>query len=288
MPDGTPAASDETRVAVVADTASALPADLAAREGVILVPMGLSIGGQPVAEADITGAELFRRFGEGITTSGPSPGDYATALEAMGGVGRPVLIVTLAASLSSSHRAATVASDGYPGPVCVLDSGSAAGAEALIALAAARAAAAGGDLTTVEKTAREAAANVRLVGSLSTLEFLVRGGHLPGVAGRAAQRVNLNPVIELRDGKVRPLRPAFSRDAALERILAIWRRARPASGRLHIVAMHGVDSGDAERLLQRVADEAEPATAFLSGFGTTMVAHTGPSLVGLSWWWEAD
>ena len=35
-----------------------------------------------------------------------------------------------------------------------------------------------------------------------------------------------------------------------------------------------------------VNEEIEPATAFVGSFGTVMVVHTGPGLVGLAWRWE--
>ena len=43
---------------------------------------------------------------------------------------------------------------------------------------------------------------------------------------------------------------------------------------------------DREALLAQVREEVTPATSFLSGFGTSLVAHTGPGLVGLAWYWE--
>jgi hypothetical protein len=40
-------------------------------------------------------------------------------------------------------------------------------------------------------------------------------------------------------------------------------------------------------LLREVTAEVEPATAFTASFGTVMVVHTGPALVGLAWYWES-
>jgi hypothetical protein len=39
-------------------------------------------------------------------------------------------------------------------------------------------------------------------------------------------------------------------------------------------------------LLARVCEQVEPATSFVGPFGTVMVVHTGPGLVGLAWRWE--
>jgi DegV family protein with EDD domain len=273
-------------VAIVTDTASALPAPVALENGISLVPMGLSIGGLPVAESALSQDELIARFDEGVTTSGATPGDFVKAIEkAQNGDG--VVVVTLASALSSTHRAALLAAEEATGPVTVVDSETAAGAQGLVALAAARAARAGGELDEVEAAARAALSRVRLVGALSTLDYLVRGGHIPAAAGWAGRMLNVQPLIELRHGKVRPLRPAFSRDSAIERLVSLWRSSRPDEpAELHLVAMHSLDGVDAERLVNEVSAEVAPATCFLSGFGTSLVAHTGPGLLGLAWCWE--
>lgn len=287
-------------VAVITDSAAALPEEVAAAHGITVVPLGLTIGGVSVREAAVDVEELIARFDEGVTTSGPPPGDFAKAIEEARGP-EGVVVVTLASDLSTTWRSATLGAEeaggvggdgagrdgaaGDAGPIRVIDSQTAAGAEALIALAAARKAASGGSIDEVVAAAERARENVRLIGALSTLDYIVKGGHIPAAAGWAARRFNVWPVIELGSGRVRPHRPAFSRMAALDRILDHWRRSRRGD-RLHVIAMHSVGAGDAELLLSRVEAEVTPEWSLVSGFGTSLVAHTGPSLVGLAWLWE--
>jgi fatty acid-binding protein DegV len=103
--------------------------------------------------------------------------------------------------------------------------------------------------------------------------------------------LGLKPLFEFRHGVARPLRPAVSRDAALGRIIGHWRRSRNAASpddRLHIAALHADAEPDAEGLLKRVRDELDiPAeTELVLEFSEVMIAHTGPGLVGLAWWWQ--
>ncbi|MHB1854789.1 MAG: DegV family protein [Acidimicrobiales bacterium] len=271
-------------VAVVTDSASALPAEVAGANGISVVPMGLAIGGLPVVESALDTEEMIARFDEGITTSGPPPGDFAKAVE-KAQTGDGVVVITLAGELSGTYRSAQLGAQEAGGPVEVIDSQTAAGAEALVALAAVRAARAGGSLEEVAAAARKATSEVSLVGSLSTLEYLVKGGHIPAAAGWAAERLHVKPVIELREGKVRPLRPAFGDEAARERLLTHWRRSQVEGADLHVIGMYSLDAADAADLLAAVEAEVHPVQSFLSGFGTALVAHTGPSLVGLAWHW---
>ena len=129
---------------------------------------------------------------------------------------------------------------------------------------------------------------VRLVATISSLDHLVRSGRVPGIAGWAGRRLGINPLFEFRGGAVRRLRPALSREAALDRIVQLVRRDAPADGggRLHVAALHALARDVAEDLLARVVAEDRAATAFIGEFGPVMVVHTGPGLAGLAWWWE--
>lgn len=274
-------------VSIVTDSAAALPTAIADEHDIHVVPMGISLGGLPVAESALSLEELFDRFDEGVTTSGPTPGDFAKAIEAAQ-TGDGVLVVTLTGELSSTYRSAVLGAGDASGAVQVVDSRTAAGAEGLVVLAAARAARAGAGLAEVAAVAERARSQVRLVGALGTLEYLVRGGHIPAAAGWAARRLHVRPMIELRDGKVRSLRPALGPEAAHERLLSLWRRTKVEGAALHVVAMHALDRSEAESLLAAVTAEVQPVESFISGFGTTLVAHTGPGLVGLAWHWAAD
>jgi len=270
-------------VSVITDSAASLPDDLAERAGVTIVRMRLSIGGRPYRDDEVELEEVLRRFDEGVTTSGPAPGDILDALEAKGG-SDGTLVLTVARRMSSTHEAARVAATGRP-DVRILDTGTAAGAQGLVVLAAAERARAGGCLDEVEAAARAVAGRVRLVAALNSLDWLVRSGHVPEIAAWAGRSLGLRPVIEFRGGRVRTLRPARGEEAVAGRMLDVWRGSRPAGARLHTAGLHALAPEPAEALLARVREEVEPATAFVAPFSSVMVAHTGP-LIGLAWWWE--
>jgi fatty acid-binding protein DegV len=66
----------------------------------------------------------------------------------------------------------------------------------------------------------------------------------------------------------------------------MWRDSRPATGRLHVAAMHALAPQRARALLDAVQADVEPATALIGPFSPVMLVHTGPDLIGLAWWWE--
>ncbi len=274
-------------VAIVTDSAATLPPELAEGNRVSVVPMEVTIGGRANGDRLVPLEEVLRHLRDGVRTASPSPGRFSSAI-ARAERGDGVLVLTVASSMSSTYQAASLGARRSPGPVEVLDTGTAAGGEGLVVLAAARAAAAGRPLPEVLEAARRAAAHVELVATLDDLEYLVRGGRLPRTVGRLAWLIGVQPLFEFRAGAIRPLRPAFSRRGARRRVIARWRRSRPADprARLHVAALHALARDEAERLLDAVRAEAEPVTAFVGEFDAVMVAHTGPRLIGLAWWWE--
>lgn len=273
-------------VEILTDSAAALPVDLAAAEGIAVVPMWLTLGDQSVREGDVPLAELLSR-GD-VTTSGSNPGEFETAIkERQQLTDDGVVVCTIASTMSSTYEAAVVGARAAGGEVRVIDTKTAAGAQGLVVLAAAEAARAGADLDGVERAARIAMEQVRLVATVPNLDYLVQSGRVPNIAGWAGRRLGLSPLFEFRDGGAHALRPARGSDAARDRILSRWRRDRVPGARLHVAALHAQAEADAIWLLDRVRDEApEPKTAFIATFGTVMVVHTGPGLVGLAWRWE--
>lgn len=272
-------------VSIVTDSAAALPAELAKQFGVTVVPMWLTVRGEPEPEGSRSLEELVRE--EQVTTSAPTPGEFEAAVKDGLRASDGVLVLTIASSMSATHDAAVVAAQSVGGSVRVVDTETAGGAEALVVLAAAEAARAGADIDEVETRARAVIDRVRLVATIPSLDHLVRSGRVPGIAGWAGRRLGINPLFEFRGGKVRRLRPALSQEAALDRIVGFVRRSRVEGARLHVAALHALAVDTAHELLERVTRDTEPATSFVDEFGPVMVVHVGPGLAGLAWWWES-
>jgi DegV family protein with EDD domain len=270
-------------VAVVTDSAAALPAALVDRHQIGVVPLHLMVDGVVHLEGEQP-ADTFDGTHE-VTTSGPAPGQFASTIAERADADGAV-VLTLARAMSSTYQSAVLGAEGLAVPVRVVDTGTAAGAEALVVLAASAAAAGGEDLDGVEAAARSAIEQVNLVATVPSLDHLVRSGRVPELAGMAGRWLNVVPLFEFRDGRARPLRPAFTREAAIDRMLARWRRSRTDASELHVAAMHASAEDEAQLLLDRVAAEVTPVTAFVGEFNAVMVTHTGPGLLGLAWRWK--
>lgn len=275
-------------VAVVTDSAASLPPELLAKYAVTIVPIRIVIGGTDHLDGELPLEEVLGRLDEGVSTSAPAPGEWAAAIEAARDDATSVVVLTIASAMSATHQAAVVAAETVCGDVRVLDTRTAAGAQALVVLAAAEAAQRGAPADEVVAAAADVRERVRLVATVDSLDHLVRSGRVPGIAGLAGRALGVNPLFEFSGGKVRPLRPAFSREGALDRIVqACHSGRREHRGALHVAALHAADEETARRLLAAATYDDDPAEAFIGSFSPGMIAHTGPRLAGLAWWWES-
>lgn len=280
-------------VAVITDGAAALPAALLEEFGIAVVPIRTILDGEDVTGEDIPQSDLLAGK---VSTAAPSTGDFARAASEFAG-GDAAVICTVSRELSGSYQAASAAALECGGSVKVVDTASAAGGQALVALAAAEASAAGGDLRSVLEAASVAARRVRLVGMLESLEQLARSGRIPRAAGWAGDHLGVRPIFEIRGGSIRRLAPALSPQSARRRILANWRSTRRAGAgagiRLHAATSHaGAESAAVELLAAVSAEvgpaEVGPATSFVAEFPVPLLVSAGAGALGLAWWWEGD
>lgn len=276
------------------DSAAALPAEMLTQHGISVASMEVTIDGQTFIDGPGDElADFYQRLRSAErlpTTSAPRPATWLDALEKAAEIGNSILCVTLSSNLSAAFDAARVAAEmaveRMPGiEIHVLDSKAAAGSQALLALQAARLAADGESLDAVENQVRDLTERVRLLAILDTLEYIHRGGRVPKIAVWASSFFNIKPVMEFSDGRVGSLARPRTRRRAMERMLReVFKDV--GGRRAHVNVMHADAEDEAKEGLERIRAEVDAAEIFLTQFHPFMGAHTGPGLVGVSYWVE--
>ncbi len=288
----TPAAKKP--VAVVSDSACALPPDAARNAGIFIASMEVTIDGSTFADGPNGSVgdfyQLLRKSVTQPTTSAPKPAAWLNVFSQAAEQGDSIFCATLSASLSASYDSARVAAElavtELPGVnITVFDTKSAAGSQALIVLAAAQAAESGTSLTDTESRAREVAGRTRLVAYLDTLEYIWRGGRVPRAAVWVSQLLNIKPVMELSPKRIGVVARPRTRKGAFNRLLLEMRRD-VGSRRAHINVTHADAEDEARALSERIGKEFNCAELFTTPFHPFMGAHTGPGLVGAAYWAE--
>lgn len=268
-------------VSVVTDSSARLPADLAHRFGIRVVPLHVLIGGSDLRDGvDDMPADLYQRE---AGTAGASPAElaaaYRTALDDSGGAG--VVAVHLSGELSSTAGSAEHAARQFDGRVLVVDSRSAGMGTGFVALAAARAAGEGADAGEVAARARAAADRTHAFIVVQRLENLRRSGRIGTAASWLGTALAIKPLLRIDDGalvlaqRVRTTSKATA--AMVEQVLAMV-----GEGRAELAVQH-VDNPAAAAEVAATLDSALPACgpAIVTDLGPVLGVHLGPGAVGV-------
>ena len=282
----------QRKVAIVVDSSSCLPKDVSEKYDIVVVPHELVIDGVSYRDGiDISPTEfyqLLQKNGRVPTTSAPRPSRLLEAFKQASEKAEDVLCLTLSRNFSATYEWACSAQDmarrELPGlNIRVLDTQAAAGAQGLIALAAARAAEMGLDLDTVAAEAESLIPKVNLIAFLDTLYFLGRSGRIPKIAAWAGSLLGVKPLTEMRLGEARLLEKPRSRNKATQRLLSAM-ESHVSSNPVHVMVMHANAAQDAEALSREVEMRFNCAELLLGEFTPVMGAHTGPGLLGLAFY----
>ena len=289
-----PASTRSSKVAVVTDSAAALSPDMITEHELYVARMEITINGKTYVDGTNGDLDDFysqlSESSEAPTTSAPRPFEYLEQFRRAAARSDYIFSVSLSAKLSAAYDSALVASEAManerPGAtVKVFDSETAASSQALIVLAAARAAAAGGSPEEVENVARTVAGKVRLLAILDTLHYIHRSGRVPKLAVWATNALNIKPVMEYSVGNIGAIARPRSTRRAMKRIQK--EMAGDLSGRVaHVNVMHAGAPVRAGELRRWASENLDCAELFVTQFHPFMGAHTGPGLVGASWWAE--
>lgn len=280
----------EQSVAIVTDSAASLPAG----GGPIVVPMKLTLDGEELRDGiDLTATEFYRRLrslNETPTTSGPSPQGFLEVFEGLAGRFSSVLCVTVSPAFSSTYAAARIAidtaRDTLPGlEIDLMDSGSAAGGEGLVVIAAQKAAESGASLLEVREAAEQVARKVSLLAYLDTLYYVWKGGRVPMIAYAGSALLGLKPVLEMANGHVRNVARPRTRRRAGERLLRLMDLS-VGNAPVHANVMHGDALEEAEEMRRKIERRFDCRDIYVTEFSPVMGAHTGAGLLGAAFWTE--
>ncbi len=275
-------------VAVVTDTTHYLPTELRQRLGIEQVSLYVSWGDELQRESDMGNYDDFyarlRSSTEVPTTSQPSVGDFVAAYEPLLAAGRDIVSIHLSGGISGTCDAAGQAKaiiderDG-DGRIVVIDTETACGGLACLAMAAAAGANAGEDLDTVAARVREARRELKIWFSIDTLEFLRRGGRVGNAQAWVGGALKIKPILSVGH-EITPVERVRTAGRAFERMVD-YMRSRHEEGADCWVIQHIQAPDQAERLVERGREIFATEPWFVSELGPVIGTYTGPGMLGV-------
>jgi DegV family protein with EDD domain len=277
-------------IGLCVDSNSQLPASLAERFGIVVVPLTVTIDGVDHLEGvDLTGADFYAAWNGGrtpiITTSQPSPGQFVAAYQQLVDRGATeILSIHVADAMSGTLNSARLAVHSTPVPVRLVDSRTASFGISCCVWAAATAIEAG---ATIEAAASVAGARSAALGSsfiVGVPQLTERSGRARGAGVEAAAMSGI-PVLSMAGSDIAVLDTVVTVDAAVAAMTEYalgWTPSSPDGLRVAI-GTSDVSSGAVSAALTD-ALRGHPALAEAPvqyTIGPSVGAHTGPGTSGL-------
>jgi fatty acid kinase fatty acid binding subunit len=278
-----------TSIAIITDTDSSLPADVAARHHIRQVPINIHFGQETFRTGvDIDDAQLFARIdrtGKVPTPSAPSPGQFAEAYRAALADGaEEIVCFCVSSQASATYSAAVTACNLFPGhEITVVDTESVTMGQGFMVLAAAEAAEAGASRKEIVARAVEVRGRVHLYAALSTLKYLAMSGRVETLTAGVADLLNVKPILTLRNGKLDLLERVRTRATAWRRVIelaaqAVSRRPVERMAILHVNAL-----AEARQFEQQLrASLSCPDTSMMAELTPGLSIYGGTGLVGVA------
>ena len=273
------------KLGIVTDSTSDLPAYLVGQYEIIVVPTILVLEGKEYADGiGITREEFYNRrpaLRTPPTTAAPSIGDFTTPYETLLSKGCDhILSIHAASQLTTIINVARKAAEEFPGKVTCVDSGSLSLGIGFQILAAAEEAEFGLQPALAAITSTQE--RLYVFAALDTMEYLKRSGRVPGAVATLGGLLSIKPMIELKDGVVKPVGAVRTTSQADERILNLLLE-RGELERLAI--LHTNAEPRAKQLLDELMNRVRksiPREILFVNVTAVIGTHLGPNGIGFA------
>jgi DegV family protein with EDD domain len=281
----------DRRTAIVTDSTSDIPSNLAEQYGIHVISQILIMGDRTwrdQVEIDSpTFYKLLRTSPHFPSSSQPSVPDFERVFAELAQEADGIAAILVSDELSGTLNSARMAAESLPGvPIEIIDTRSVSMQLGFIVLAAARVAADGADLQTVAATARAMIGRVHLYFVVDTLEYLHRGGRIGTASRLVGTALNLKPILFVKDGIVQPLTKVRTRRKALEALLQVIDDQLAGAERVHMAVLHVDAPGEADHLAEQLEARYHPLFMLRTECGPVVGTHAGPGTVGVAFYVE--
>lgn len=275
-------------VAIVTDSTSDVDTALATRFGIDVVPLFVNFGERRYRDSvDLSRPDFYAMLAsekELPTTSQPTSTMFEDAFRPHVEAGRPIVCLTIMASLSGTLNAATAAAEQFPGAeIHLVDSGTVAGGLALQAVHAATLAQGGSSAQEIVAALARDRQTLRGYASIPDLSHAVRTGRVSRAQAFVGSLVKIVPVLRIDSGAVsqeaRVRTFARAQETMIDSAAAVLGDGEGA----YVGIIHADAPALAQSVLDRLLAKLSGTPAFVAIFeaGPVIATHAGAGACGL-------
>lgn len=269
-------------IKVVTDSTADLPHEVVRGLGIEVVPVYILWEGKSYRDGvDLQPEEFFSRLVASNvmpTTSQPTQADFMGIYDRLEKESDGIVSIHVSAKLSGTYEASLQASRSHDKrvPVEVIDSQLNSMGLGLVAIAAARMAAAGGGLKEVVHEARQTMTQVRMLGIFDTLKYAIAGGRIDRSLGKIASILNIKPVLTFRHGEVSLAGAVRNYEKGVIRLAEFVRKNLPLK---ELAVVHSAAPEAANSLITMLGTSLADVEVYVNQLGASLGVHGGPGIL---------
>jgi DegV family protein with EDD domain len=265
-------------VRIVTDSSADIDPELLEALQISVVPIYLRFGDKVYRDKiDISAEEFYHRLVEGPvhpSTSAPSPGDFAQVYESLAEETDEIISIHVSRHLSATYDAALQGKNLVGGKcrIEVIDSQWVSMALGLIDIMAAKKAQAGERLDEIIERVRLSIPRIKFIVSLDTPKYALKGGRLGQATGWLGAKLNIKPLVTLREGKISICGLARTRSKMMEKLQDFVNHSPKIKD---LAVIHTTTPKEAESLVERLKSRLA-SKPYLTRLTPALGVHTGP------------
>ena len=276
------------KIAVVTDSTSDIPANIATKNKISVVPLNLHVENKTYLDnIDISADELYEMLPSSSvapTTSAPSAGTFIEVYENLLKSYDQIISIHISSKLSLTHGSAVNAAKEINKKkklVEVINSETASMALGLTSIIVAE---------TIKKNnisldeAKELSKNLSerstFLGMVPTLKYLVRGGRIGKAKGFVGSLLKFKPILTMQDGEAHPLVRVRSIEKGINKLKELAQENSPLE---KISVLYTTEKDKAEEIAEDIKSFDKKIDPIISQLGPVIGAHLGPNVLGLGY-----
>ena len=275
-------------IAVVTDSTSDIPANIAKKNKITVVPLNLHVENKTYLDnIDISSDELYEMLPSSNvvpTTSAPSAGTFIEVYENLLKSYDQIISIHISSKLSLTHDSAVNAAKEINKKkklVEVVNSETASMALGLTAMIVS---------DTINKKnidieqAKDLSENLSkrstFLGMVPSLKYLVRGGRIGKARGFVGSLLKFKPILTMQDGEAHPLVRVRSVEKGINKLKELAQENAPLE---KISVLYTTEKDKAEEIAEDIKLFDKKIDPVIAQLGPVIGAHLGPNVLGLGY-----
>lgn len=278
-----------SKVLVMTDTVACIPRDMAEKHQIRIVPAAHIyydnkeyVDGLTLSATEAY--QLIKKDPDRFVTSALTPAYLLSEYQKLSQEADNIVHITLSSALSAGSKTAALAADlvkekSPQTTVRIVDSRAVAGAQGLVVLAAAQAAATGMSLVEVARFAEKVRQQTYGIMMLDTLRYVYRTGRMSRMGSRIASMFNIKPINRItEEGKIEMVDRTRNRDDGLEILINLIKDTAPTKD-LHFMVNHADDIDLANQFSDMLRRNFNCLSLIVSDYSPVMGYGAGPGAI---------